>query len=120
MVCPIPIPPEVADQGDPVEIFKTLAPHDDVPKELYAARERAEVFVRRHPELLRTAPRDRSGEHNDERFESVQQKLESANVHETGRVGSTDCPWTFFGTAKSAAGRAFCPGNTSNSMCLRT
>jgi hypothetical protein len=127
-VAPVPIPEALWQEGDPVKIWKTLAPRKAVPATLTAAVERAVLRARDLPAgvagngprqtavgdgAVAAAPRRGDG------LERTQQALGTRDSTTSGGTGSSGCPFEFFQVA-AQEGRAFCPANGPRSWCQQS
>jgi hypothetical protein len=110
-VAPVQVPEDLWRQGDPVQIFKALAPGRDVPATLSAA-------LRRAIERARSAPPGPPA--RDDGIEQRQQALGSSDVSLIGSTEFGNCPFSFFQNAAADGGRRFCPAPGSRSWCQQS
>jgi len=114
---PISLPQELMDTGNPVEIFRTLAPAMPVPDRLTAAVDRARADMENldpngssepDPAMVEQITHSDAGKHAD--------VTGSVGQAQTGSTGSPGCPQQFLDLA-SLNGIAFCPAADGNTVC---
>jgi hypothetical protein len=127
-VAPMPIPESLWQEGDPVKIWRTLAPERAVPVKLTAAVARAIERTRAlSPGASDNAARqptvaDGAASAAAPRGDGVEQRRQALGSRDTTTnnwTGSPGCPWEFFQVA-AQEGRAFCPANGPRSWCQQS
>jgi len=119
---PMDIPADIAERGDPVEIYQALAPGREVPAKLHQAREGAKKYLESHPELLVATPpggeSDTISKSSD--VAAIRQGLGGRDLNERGWTGQAGCPFSWFFNATSpGSGRRFCPQGEPNGVCYQ-
>ena len=127
---PVPLPDDLAEHGDPIRVFQTLAPGRAIPRALRRAVKRAEAFMatskpdeNHGPE----APEDQADHDDDPEApedqtdhaggQSNAPRLGNRSLNESGGTGQSGCPVWWFNQA-SVNWQLFCP-NQGNAACYK-
>jgi hypothetical protein len=111
---PIELPAGIAPRGDPIGLFRALAPDMPVPDALVKGVERALADIAALDATAQPDPATLDSVTHMDYSEPITDSI--GIVSQTGVTGSPGCPQQFFDLA-TLNGIPFCPANDANTVC---